>query len=137
MTEWGCFQCTIISFGLKNALAIFSRIVIAAFKEVIHKFLEVYFDDWIVFRLVKNHVASLHLMLDTFQRYQIILNWKKFLLCVPFGILLGHVVYRQGLVVDPTKIMVIINLEVPRSVKQLHATLGHTGYYRKFINNYA
>lgn len=39
--------------------------------------------------------------------------------------------------VDPTKIVVIINLEVPRSVKQLRATLGHTGYYRKFIKGYA
>lgn len=33
--------------------------------------------------------------------------------------------------------MVIINLEVPRSVKQLCKTLGHTRYYRKFIKSYA
>jgi len=45
MTEWGCFQYTIMPFGLKNVLAIFSRVVIFSFKEFIHKFLEVYFDD--------------------------------------------------------------------------------------------
>ena len=28
-------------------------------------------------------------------------------------------------------------LGAPRSVKQLHATLGHTRYYRKFIKAYA
>ena len=39
--------------------------------------------------------------------------------------------------VDPTKIMAILNLEVPRSVKQLCATLGHMGYYKKFIKGYA
>lgn len=39
--------------------------------------------------------------------------------------------------VDPVKIGVILNLEAPRSVKQLRDTLGHTGYYRKFIKNYA
>lgn len=39
--------------------------------------------------------------------------------------------------VDPMKIAVIINLEAPRSVKQLRATLEHTGYYRKFIKGYA
>jgi len=65
MTEWGCFQYMIIPFGLKNAPTIFSRVVIATFKEFIHKFLEVYFDDWIVFGLVKCHVASLCLMRDT------------------------------------------------------------------------
>jgi len=45
VTEWGCFQYTIMPFKLKNALVIFLRVVIAAFKEFIHKFLEVYFDD--------------------------------------------------------------------------------------------
>eukprot|EP00253_Pinus_taeda_P018158 PITA_18158 len=39
--------------------------------------------------------------------------------------------------VDPTKIDVILNLQASGSVKQLHATLGHAGYYRKFIKSYA
>ncbi len=136
MTEWGCFQYTIMPFRLKNEPMIFSRVVITTFKDFIHNFLEVYFDDWMVFKLVKHHVASLRLMLDTCQRYHIVLNLKKCLFCVPFKILLGHVVCKKGLMVDPTKIVVIINLEVPRSVKQLCATLGHTGYYQKFIKSY-
>ena len=49
MTEWGCFQYMVIPFGLKNSLAIFSTILVASFKYFIHKFLEVYFDDLIVF----------------------------------------------------------------------------------------
>lgn len=103
-------------FGLKNAPTIFSRVVIVVFKDFIHKFLEVYFDDWMMFGLVKFHVASLRLMLDTCRRYQITLNLKKFLLCVPFGILLGHEVCIQELIVDPIKIIVVINLDAPRSV---------------------
>jgi len=63
--EWGCFQYTVMPFGLKNAPAIFSRVVVAVFKEYIHKFLEVYINDWTVFGLVKYHIASLRLMLDT------------------------------------------------------------------------
>ena len=47
--EWGCYQYTVIPFGLKNPPALFSRIVASAFKYFIHKFLEVYFDDWTVF----------------------------------------------------------------------------------------
>lgn len=64
VTEWGCFQYTVMPFGLKNAPTIFSYIVVVVFKEFIHQFLEVYFDDWTVFGLVKKHVASLRLMLD-------------------------------------------------------------------------
>jgi hypothetical protein len=29
-----------------------------------------------------------------------------------------------------------VNLPPPKSVSQLRATLGHTGYYRKFIKVY-
>lgn len=48
-TEWGCFQYTVMHFRLKNAPTIVSHVVIAAFKDFIHKFLGVYFDDWTVF----------------------------------------------------------------------------------------
>ena len=135
--EWGCFQYTMMLFGLKNAPVIFYCVVIAVFKEIIHKFLEVYFDDWMMFGLVNCHVESLHLMLDTCRRYQVMLNLKKCIFFVPFGILLGHVVCKKGLTVDPAKIAVIVNLDGPRNVKQLHATLGHMRYYRKFIKAYA
>ena len=41
MTELGCFKYTIMAFRLKNAATCFFRVVIAVFKEFIHKFLEV------------------------------------------------------------------------------------------------
>jgi hypothetical protein len=64
VTEWGCYQYTVMPFGLKNAPTIFSRVVVAAFKEFIHKFLEVYLDDWTMFILLKDHIEILCLMLD-------------------------------------------------------------------------
>jgi len=62
--EWGSFQYTIMSFGLKNAPSRFSRVLVATFKDIIHKFLEVYLDDWTTFSLLKDHVEVLRLMLD-------------------------------------------------------------------------
>ena len=64
VTEWGCYKYTVMPFGLKNAPAIFSRIVVSTFKDFIHKFLEVYFDDWTMFGLVRDHIEILHMMLD-------------------------------------------------------------------------
>ena len=135
--EMGSFQYTVMPFGLKNAPAMFSRVVISAFKEFIHKFLEVYFDDWTIFGLLKDHIASLRLMLDKCRQHQISLNLKKCIFCAPFGILLDQIVCKQGLMVDPAKIAIIVNLPPPKFVKQLRTTLGHTGYYRKFIKGYA
>ena len=36
MTEWGSYQYTVMPFALKNATKIFSKVVIATFKEFIH-----------------------------------------------------------------------------------------------------
>lgn len=38
---------------------------------------------------------------------------------------------------DPDKVSAIIDFPVPRSVKQVRRFLGMTGWYRKFIGNYA
>lgn len=61
----GPYNYKVMPFGLENVPAIFSRVVVVAFKEYIHNFLEFYFDDWIAFGLLKKHVERLRLMLDT------------------------------------------------------------------------
>ena len=76
-------------------------------------------------------------MLERCQQHQIALNSKKCIFCTPFGILLGHIVCKQGLLVDPAKIALILSLPPPTNVNMLRATLGHTGYYRKFIRGCA
>jgi hypothetical protein len=115
----------------------FSRVVLTTFKEFIHKFFEVYLDDWMVFILLQNHTKVLRIMLYRCRHCYISLNLKKCIFCVPFGIILGHVVCKHELLVDPTKIIVIIELDIPTLVRQLRETFGHTGYYRKFIKGYA
>lgn len=72
-------------------------------------------------------------MMETCRRLHIALNS---IFIVPYGIFVGHVVCKQGLMVYPTNIVVIINLKALKNVKQLHGTLGHTRYYRKFIKAY-
>jgi hypothetical protein len=63
-TKWGSYQYIVMPFGLKNSLAIFSRVVVESFKEFLQKNLETYFDDWTIFKLLKNHIECLRLMLD-------------------------------------------------------------------------
>jgi hypothetical protein len=63
-------------FGLKNAPAFFSRIVIAAFREFIHKFIEFYMDDWTINSFLKEHVALLYLTFDRCRELHISMNLK-------------------------------------------------------------
>jgi hypothetical protein len=135
--KWGSYQYIVIPFGLKNAPAVFSRVVVAYFKEFIHNFLEVYLDDWNIISILKDHIEVLILMLDRCREYQILLNLKKCIFCAPFGILLGHVVCKKGLLVYTIKIAVIMDLQPPTSVRELRETICHTRYYMKFIKGYA
>jgi hypothetical protein len=129
-TKWGSYQYIVMPLGLKNPPTIFSRVVIVVFKEFIHQFLEVFMDNWIVYSLLKDHVEVLRLMLERCRKFQISLNIKKCIFGTPFGIFLGYIVCKQGLLVDPAKIAVIVNLPPLESVRQLRETLGHIVYYR-------
>ena len=64
VTEWGCFQYTVMPFGLKNVPTVFSRVIVTSFKYFIQKFLQVYMDDWTVYGLIKDHLENLRLMLE-------------------------------------------------------------------------
>jgi hypothetical protein len=44
---------------------------------------------------------------------------------------------KQGLLVYPSNISIIVDIPPPTSIRQLHTALGHTGYDRKFIKGYA
>ena len=94
-------------------------------------------DDWMIYSLLKEHVALLRLMFDRCRELQISLNLIKCIFCVPHGNLLGHIVYQEGVLVDPAKVAVVVNMPPLTSAKQLCSMLGHTGYYRRFIRRYA
>ena len=76
-------------------------------------------------------------MFYSFHGLQIYLNLIKCIFCVPHDNSLGHIVWREGVLVDPAKVAVILNMQPPTSAKLLCSTLGHTGYYLRFIRRYA
>jgi hypothetical protein len=66
-----------------------------------------------------------------------IIEYQEVHLWDTFWNIVGTYSVQTRLLVDPAKIAVIVNLPPPKSVCQLRATLGHTGYYKKFIKGYA
>ena len=59
VTEWGFFKYTVMPFGVKNAPAVVSHVVVVVFKDFIQKFLQVYMDDWTIYGLIRDHIDNL------------------------------------------------------------------------------
>ena len=49
---------------------------------------------------------------------------------------LGHLIFGQGVRIDPKKIEAMVNWPIPTSVKALRVFLGLIGYCRKFVKDY-
>ena len=76
-------------------------------------------------------------MLDKCRQLKISLNLKKCIFYSPFKVLLGHIGCNDGLIVDPEKYVVIVNLFALTTIKLFHIALGHRGYYCRFMRGYA
>ena len=50
---------------------------------------------------------------------------------------LGHVVSKDGILVDPSKIEAVVDWKIPCSVHEIRSFQGLAGYYRHFIKGFS
>ncbi|KAH9319034.1 hypothetical protein KI387_020803 [Taxus chinensis] len=136
-TPWGTFAYRVMPFGLYNAPTTFQRLMNRVFEPYIGTFIRVFLDDFCIYESKLDH---LHQMETTFQRLdevQASLNPTKCVFGCSKGVLLGHVVSRDGIGTDPNKVSKIKDLSFPMNRSKLRSFLGHVGYYRRFIKNFS
>ncbi|RVW98937.1 Transposon Ty3-I Gag-Pol polyprotein [Vitis vinifera] len=87
------------------------------------------------------YVMLLQLSKDLFStrciEKDLVLNWEKCHFMVQQGIVLGHIISKNGIEVDKAKVELIVKLPPPTNVKGIRQFLGHAGFYRRFIKDFS
>jgi hypothetical protein len=128
-TPWGNFMYVKMPFGLMNTGATFQRVMDIAFMEESGKFIIVYLDDVTMFsRSNDEHLRHLRRVFEKYRRFGISLNPKKILFGLEEGKLLGHIISKDGIKIDPSRIEAIQKLEHPRNLKELQSFIGRINF---------
>ena len=77
-------------------------------------------DDFVVYGTISKHLSHLWLCLQRCQASRLSLNPAKCAFSVTSGALLGHVVSKEGIAVDPNKISAIIQAKTQITSKGLN-----------------
>jgi len=135
----GQYEFLRVPFGLCNSPSVFQRFVNVIFRDLMRqKLVLIYMDDLIV--LSENEddgFKNLELVLEVASRAGLDINWKKCHFLQKRVEFLGHIIENGKIRPSEQKIKAVSCFPEPRSVRQVQAFLGLSGYFRKFIPKYS
>ena len=137
VSPYGKFEFQRMPFGLKNAPAMFQRLMEVVLGDC-YECSAPYIDDVVVFsNSGEEHVQHLRCVLECFRKYGLTIKeakceWGKVKLEY-----LGHVIGGGELAVPAHRAAAMASYIKPRTKKQLRSFLGAAGYYRQFVEGFA
>lgn len=137
-TKWGTYAYQKLPFGLINAGATFQRAIDIAFKGLVNKSIVIYLDDITVYSKKRgNHFRELKQIFQRCQRYGISLNPKKSFFALNEGKILGFIVSKSGIHIDPDRIKEISETPLPRNKKAMQSFLGKINFVKRFVPDFS
>ncbi|GJT71003.1 putative reverse transcriptase domain-containing protein [Tanacetum coccineum] len=88
-------------------------------------------------RSEEEHEVHLKTILDLLKKEKLYAKFSKCEFWLQEVQFLGHVVNRDGIYVDPSKVESVKNWKTPESSTEIRSFLGLAGYYRRFIENFS
>jgi hypothetical protein len=124
-TRYGHYEFLVMSFGLTNAPAAFMDLMNRVFKPFLDQFVIVFIDDILIYSKSKEeHEQHLRIVLQTLREKQLYAKFSKCEFWLDSVAFLGHVVSKNGISVDPSKVEAVQNWPRPTTVKEIRSFLG-------------
>ena len=137
-TPWGSYQFTHMPFGLCNAPSTYARLVQMVLQGIPYHIALPYLDDTIVHsKTLDEHFRALDQVLKANIKAGLKLSPEKCFFFQDKVEYLGHVVSAEGIYPNPNYLKIVADWPVPNTRAKVRTFLGKTGYYRRFIKNYA
>ena len=125
-----------MAFGLVNAGATYTRMMRVLLSGITD--VENYIDDVLIYsRLWEEHIAKLREVFERVRNANLTVKPSKCYIGFSSIEFFGYLVGDGLLQIQNDKIYKIRDAKIPVTKKQVRAFLGLTGYYHKFIPNYA
>jgi len=100
-------------------------------------FVVIYLDHITIFsKSDEEHLEHLKKTFEKCRKYGISLNSKKSIFSLEEGKLLGNIVSRDGVKIDPARVQSVQKIPLPRSKKYIQRFLGKINFLRRFVSNY-
>ena len=127
-----------MSFGLTNSPAAFMDLMNGVFKPYLDSFVIVFIDDILIYsRSKEEHEHHLRIVLGILKEKKLYAKFSKCEFWLSSVAFLGHVVSKEGIMVDPKKIEAVRDWVRPTSVTEIRSFLGLAGYYRRFVEGFS
>ncbi|XP_062118714.1 uncharacterized mitochondrial protein AtMg00860-like [Humulus lupulus] len=137
-TQYGHYKFLVMSFGLTNAPAVFMDLMNQVFKDYLDKFVAVFIDDMLIYLMTDaEHEGHLQLTLERLKKHQLFAKFKRCEFWQEKVAFLGHIVSKNGVEVDPTKIEAVKYWPKPKSATDVRSFLGLVGYYKRFVEGFS
>src|SRR3954467_2267878 len=138
VTRYGSYEYTVMPFGLTNAPSYLMNMMNKVFMEFLDMFFVVFLDDILIYsKNVKDHEKHLHLIMEKLREHQLYAKFDKCEFWLSEVGFLGHIVSKEGIAVNPSKVTAVTDWEPPKNVGEVRSFLGLAGYYRRFIENFS
>jgi hypothetical protein len=129
-TRYDHYEFVVIPFGVTNAPVVFRDIMHRILRPYLDKFVVVFINDILIYsKSSEEHATHLKLLLEKLKERKLYAKFNKCEFWLDTLSFLGHMISKDGIKVDPRKVVAISNWKQLQTVTEIRSFLGLVGYY--------